>query len=243
MAYRIAFDLDGVLADLDKALAAVAARLGGARVVSEGSEQAPGDVEADEADRRLPYEELSAGGEPDNRLSREREIWRAVAATENFWETLDEIEEGAVARLAELAAANRWEVIFLTQRPPTAGDPTQVQSQRWLAAHGFALPSVCVATASRGRVAEVLNLDVVVDDRAENCLDVVTDSKAKAILIWRGHEAHVVPNARRLGIEVAASVGECLKMLAGGHLFSKSRGTLVGRVRCWLDPSATRPLG
>ena len=40
------------------------------------------------------------------------------------------------------ARERRWEVIFLTTRPSTAGELVQLQSQRWLAAHGFQYPSV-----------------------------------------------------------------------------------------------------
>jgi hypothetical protein len=139
-----------------------------------------------------------------------------VLETENFWETLNEIEPGIIARLAEVALACRWEVIFVTQRPPSAGDTCQVQTQRWLAKHGFALPSVFVLRGSRGKLAAALDLDVVVDDRPENCLDVVVDSGAKAILVWRGDPAASVPaNAKRLKIEVAHSVAECLDQLTG----------------------------
>ncbi len=107
---------------------------------------------------------------------------------ENFWETLDEIEPGALSRLYRLVCDRRWELIFLTSRPETAGDTAQAQSHRWLAAHGFPAPSVFVVHGSRGRIAAALNLDVLVDDRPENCLDVAIDSSARAILVWRGDE-------------------------------------------------------
>src|SRR5262245_12248874 len=79
----------------------------------------------------------------------ERRLWRHVATIEGFWETLDEIEPGVIARLAALAAERRWEVIFVTKRPETAGATAQVQSQRWLEARGFKLPSVFVVHGSR----------------------------------------------------------------------------------------------
>ena len=88
----------------------------------------------------------------------------------------------------------------------------QVQSQRWLRRLGFDLPSVFVVSTSRGRIASALELDVVVDDRPENCLDITIDSKARAILIWRGEESSVSASARRLGIGGTASVAECLDL-------------------------------
>ena len=67
-------------------------------------------------------------------------------------------------------------VIFLTSRPETRGDTAQAQSHRWLANKGFLQPSVFVVHGSRGKIAASLALDVIVDDRPENCLDVAVDS-------------------------------------------------------------------
>ena len=70
-----------------------------------------------------------------------------------------------------------------------------------------------VVQGSRGRIAAALALDIVVDDRPENCLDVVVDSKARAILIWREGENQLPAAAQRLGIGVVKTVGECLDIL------------------------------
>ena len=75
------------------------------------------------------------------------------------------------------------------------------------------MPSVYVVQGSRGRIAAALALDIVVDDRPENCLDVVVDSKARAILIWREDEKQLPAATRRLGIGVVKSVAECLDIL------------------------------
>jgi hypothetical protein len=132
-----------------------------------------------------------------------------------FLESLQETEAGVIARLARLARARRWEVIFITQRPSSAGDTTQRQTTRWLVAHGFDLPSVYVVRGTRGKVAEALSLDVVVDDRPENCLDVKLESRARAILVWKDDNASLPQNAKRLGLEPVASLGACLDLLAG----------------------------
>ena len=106
----------------------------------------------------------------------QRRLWRHVETIENFWETLQELEPGVIQQLAAQARDRRWEIIFLTKRPETAGSTAQVQTQRWLESKGFTLPSVFVVQGSRGRIASALNLDIVIDDRPENCLDVVVDS-------------------------------------------------------------------
>ena len=143
----------------------------------------------------------------------QRKLWRHVESIENFWLTLKELEPGVIVRLAAIASERRWEIIFLTKRPRSAGYTAQMQTQRWLESKGFKLPSVFAVQGSRGRIAAALDLDIVVDDRPENCLDVVVDSKARAILVWREDEKQLPANTSRLGIGVVKSVAECLDIL------------------------------
>jgi hypothetical protein len=144
----------------------------------------------------------------------ERKLWRHVETIENFWETLEEIEPGLINRLSTIATERRWEIIFLTKRPGTAGSTAQRQTQQWLQSKGFPLPSVFVVQGSRGRIAAALDLHIVVDDRPENCLDVVVDSNARAILVWRDDEKPLPEVTRRLGIGVVKTTAECLDILA-----------------------------
>ena len=166
-----------------------------------------------------------------------RKLWAQVTQTENFWTSLGEIEPGAVAKLQALATKHRWEVLFLTQRPSSAGDIVQIQSQRWLKAHGFDMPSLFVMrSGSRGKVADALLLDAVIDDRPENCLDVVTDSKAKPFLIWRMRPEAVPAGIPRTGIEVVYSMDEalgCLELLMDERA---RRRTFMGRLRDAIVP-------
>jgi hypothetical protein len=225
MSLRIAFDLDGVLADMDAALVRQAEAVFGEETVRalqaaaappEATQPAASDDLADSPDQGAGPG--SADSTPPvgrlNMTSRQqRKLWRHVATVENFWETLDETEPGIVARLARMATERRWEIIFLTKRPKTMGATSQVQSQRWLASKGFPLPSVYVVKGSRGRIAAAIDLDVVVDDRPENCLDVTVDSRARAVLVWRDDEKALPAGARRLGIGVVRSVSDCLDIL------------------------------
>ncbi len=211
---RIGFDLDGVLADLHEPFTRLAIELfpelDRQRVVQEMKvPPPPGTPDADSA------EDLEDPPPPGLALSRRQAeaVWDAVGGIEDFWETLEEHEPGAIARLASLSDARRWEVIFLTSRPRSGGRTVQRQSQRWLERHGFAHPSAFVVHGSRGKIAEALRLDAVVDDRPDNCLDVALESKAGAILVWRGTQQAVPASARRLGIAVVSSVAECLDAL------------------------------
>lgn len=197
---RLGFDLDGTVADMQGALALLAR-----------------DLFPDIDPANLPRSTAASDGtapEAQSYTSRQqRELWKAACGTTNFWETLDEIEPGALARLYRLMQERRWEVIFLTSRPETEGDTAQAQSHRWLAAHGFPTPSVFVVHGSRGKIASALALDVLVDDRPENCLDIAIDSAARAILVWRGEEDKVPGSARQLGIGAVSSIAQCLDIL------------------------------
>jgi phosphoglycolate phosphatase-like HAD superfamily hydrolase len=201
MSLRVAFDLDGVLADLDRELARRIAELFGA--------PAPAAL--------TPRQQ--------------RRLWRHIGAVENFWETLDETEPGVVGRLGVSAAEGGWSVVFLTTRPEVAGRAVREQSERWLEAKGIARPAVHVVDGSRGQVAEALNLDVVVDDRPQHCLDVRIDSNARAILIRRATPGQLVEEARRRGIEVVDTVDECLGILrnAKGPHAPPGAGSGAGR--------------
>jgi hypothetical protein len=246
---RLGFDLDGTVADLQSALAREA------RGLFPGVD--PGTLPRSVSPLPQP-ESVAADASPAppagfsmSSLStrQQRELWEAACARENFWETLDEIEPGSIARLWRLACDRRWQIIFLTSRPETRGDTAQAQSHRWLAARGFELPSVFVVHGSRGRIAASLNLDVLVDDRPENCLDIAIDSPARAILVWRGGEDTVPASARQLGIGSVTSIAQCLDVLealdrerGGGSIVDRFR-QLLGLKRGARRGAADRPAG
>jgi hypothetical protein len=223
MPLRIAFDLDGVLADLDGELVRHAATLFGGSVAQFHPEipAAAGPTDPpngpDRSNLALTSQQF-------------RQLWRHVARVENFWETLRELEPGMIRRLHAVAAERGWEVLFVTKRPPTAGDTSQLQTQRWLAANGFQLPSVFVVQKSRGRVAAALELDFVVDDRPENCLDVALESTARAILIWRDDVERLPASARGAEIGVVRSVRECLAALASIDRPVAEKPSMMSRV-------------
>jgi hypothetical protein len=239
--------MDGVLADMDGELVRQAETLFGrpmARRLSErdalpgapASGSGPGDTPPEAVDASQAAAEASPDNVPPllrmNMTSRQqRKLWHHVESIDNFWQTLHETEPGIVARLAAIATDRRWEVIFLTKRPESAGATAQVQSQRWLESKGFTLPSVYVVQGSRGRIAAALGIDVVIDDRPENCLDVVVDSRARAILVWRDDERQLPGAAQRLGIGVVKTVGECLDILTQADARERESVGVVDRVK------------
>ena len=216
MTLRIGFDLDGVLADLAGAYGEIEERLFG-----------PNDRQADATtpDAGIDPEDPPTGGaeEPidekdilhDQREQQRHQeaIWHAIRNTENFWTQLNPLEPEAVPRLSALAVRYRWEVFFITQRPATAGETVQRQTQRWLIDRGFDLPTVIVVNGARGTLASALDLHYVVDDRPKNCVDVLTDSRAKPILVSSKPDVVTATSARKLGIEMVQSTIEALAIL------------------------------
>jgi hypothetical protein len=212
MPFRVAFDLDGTIADMHVILRREAERLFGVGPVPV---DAPSDDTSGASQDKTPNTKETKRVTAELHLTsrQQSQLWDHVKTIDNFWCGLPEMEPGIVARIAQVAIQRRWEVIFLTTRPVVAGDTVQIQSQRWLDEHGFPYPSVFVVMRSRGKIAEALELDAVVDDRAENCLDVAVDSQAKPILIWPGDQTGIPPGAQRLGVRIVASISEALELL------------------------------
>lgn len=193
MALRIAFDIDGVLADFGRVL-----RRRAAAMVRAG--RMPASALPPDAWRAL------------ERGQRDR-VWRTMRSRRGLWRRMPETEPGIVARVAEAAAAHRWDVIFVTDRPSAPGGSTEQQSQAWLAAHGFPRAAVYVCDRSRGELARALHRDVVIDDRTLNCLEIVSASPARALLVWDPRRGAAPDHLTRLGIHAVPSVAACLERL------------------------------
>lgn len=229
---RIAFDLDGTLADLSTAFHEVEDRLFGPYEAEHPEPKPEAREEEQEAEQRAA--EQASGSEPiytpgsgpdvaavaRERLAQSRAmrrhndvIWREIESMTDFWTTLKPIEDGVVRRLWESAHTHNWEVFFITQRPATAGQSVQRQTQRWLQEHGFELPSVIPLSGSRGKACQALRIDFLVDDTPKNCVDVISDSSARAVLITNGIDEFTESGARRLGIVTVRSVLEAIDVL------------------------------
>jgi hypothetical protein len=235
---RIAFDMDGTLADLSSAYAEVEEDLFGA-ADEEAKHPAPEVREQEQqtaaaaaaaADVDL---ERRAGDRRSSRNARTRNrdlVWKTIEATPDFWTTLKPLEEGAVKRLYQLTGELNWEVFFITQRPYTAGGTVQWQTHKWLVEQGFETPSVIPLSTGRGKAAAALRLDYLIDDTAQNCMDVLSDSSARSILLVDPRDVLAETGARRLGIGVAHNMHEVLDLLtqatearANPSLFEKLR--------------------
>lgn len=209
---RLGFDVDGVLADFRTAFHALA--------VSELGEKRPSDLEAN----------LSKGD-----IER---LWRAVARVPNWWVDLPAYEPDQIARLYALSRSWRWEVFFMTSRPPSAGDTVQLQTQAWLERHGFYMPAVLTAPAlARGEIGRALRLDLIVDDHLVNCMEIVGASNSKVLHMSR----QPVPSGQRdqaesRGIGVVSTFAETLDAIERLHQVLATRQGRLLRLSDWFTP-------
>jgi hypothetical protein len=196
--------MDGVLADFAGAFREVEKRLFGAA--------SPVAADAPEVEAR--QEEAAARQDVAIETRRRRDaIWKAIHDTPDFWTTLKPHDPDAVRRIHGMMIRHGLEVFFITQRPSTVGQTVQRQTQFWLRQQGFDLPSVLVIAGSRGAAAGALRLDYLVDDSATNCLDALSDSSARPILIVEATDSPTARRARSLGIGVAGSIGNAIDLL------------------------------
>jgi len=218
---RIGFDMDGTLADLSAAYAEVEERMFSAVEAAADFERPAPEARQEEQQAEQELEAPSATEQRRRNLRRDirmssghrDRVWRAIEATSDFWTTLKPIDDRAIVRLYALTEELNWEVFFITQRPATAGGTVQRQTHNWLVKHGYPTPSVIPLSGGRGRAAAALKLDYLVDDTPQNCVDVLADSSARAILIVDADDRSAAASARRLGIGVAHSIHEALDVL------------------------------
>jgi hypothetical protein len=222
MAIRIGIDVDGVLADFRTAFRDTAARCLHRDVDDTAeSESTPGALTARDV----------------------RRVWEQIEKTQNWWMEVQAYEPEQIARLYAITRASGWEVFFLTKRPPSAGDSVQFQTQWWIERFGFYLPAVLTVPGSRGDIANGLRLDLLLDDQLINCVEVVSSSMAKALLMQRGPDAMAREHATNRGIGVVSTLAEAISVLERlSDVLPQKRGRLLRLAEWFSPPPGTKTL-
>lgn len=145
----IGMDIDGVLADFVPQFAALATQMTGKKV---GTVATCWDWY--KADWGITVEE-------------EKAIWGHITDNPSFWGGLGPMPEGfeGIEKLNTLRMDHR--IYYITTRPATAKYFTEL----WLQRMGAETPTV-ILTSQKGKVCQGLGVDIFVDDKPENCLEV-----------------------------------------------------------------------
>ena len=111
-------------------------------------------------------------------LSREQEqaCWKLVEADPNFWTGLDALNQFPKVQDTDV-------VYFITKRKQTPGRSTDRETGTWLRdKQGLELPTV-LAIPNKGEVCRALKVDAFIDDKPENCWDVLDNSATTKVFL------------------------------------------------------------
>jgi hypothetical protein len=197
---------------------------------------------------------LSPKGDSPLEPSQVRQLWAAIAHAPNWWLQLKAYEPDEIPRFYAITRQLGWEVFFMTKRPPSAGETVLVQTQWWLERHGFYMPAVVTVPGSRGELANALRLDLIVDDQMVNCVEVISASSSKAVLMLRdARQSALKTQATSRGIGVVATFHDALGVMQRLHEILPQRKGRLARLTDWfrsgedqatsvpLDPRPFRP--
>jgi hypothetical protein len=212
---RVGFDMDGVIANFNKTFRETAAKIEGLPDSGERSEPGARALAADAMKR----------------------VWDHISRTAQWWLQLEPYEPDQIQRLYRISRERRWEVYFMTTRPSSAGETTQFQTQWWLETHGFPLPAVLTVPGSRGDAANALKLDIAVDDRLTNCVDIIAASRTKGILLLRKDDATVREQAQARGIGVVTTLAAAIDVIEQFEEVKRTASGRLSRLADWFKPS------
>ena len=215
MSIRVGFDVDGVIANFNKTFRETARKMETVAGGRDGSAPAGRALGADAMKR----------------------VWDHISRTAQWWLQLDAYEPMQIKRLYKTSRERRWEVYFMTTRPSSAGETTQFQTQWWLETHGFPLPSVLTVPGSRGDAANALKLDIAVDDRLTNCVDIIAASRSKALLLLRNDDQTVRDQALARGIGVVGTLGLAIDAIEHFEEAKRTSSGRLSRLADWFKPS------
>ncbi|HZD39920.1 MAG TPA: hypothetical protein VE131_04310, partial [Terriglobales bacterium] len=115
-----------------------------------------------------------------------------------FWERLEPLPNLNHWR-ALSALSRREQLVFITHRyQPETCDMASVTSE-WLKKYGIARPVVYFTQTHKSQLIGQLGVDLFVDDRHENCLDVAENTEAVVLMPHRSYnESFNHPRVQRI---------------------------------------------
>lgn len=110
-------------------------------------------------------------------------VWTSIEQDDSFWYDLNAYPDGEVVSkyLADRLLRHDDDLYFITSRP---GLRAKSQTEQWLIDELNVFGTVLISSA-KGLCAKALKLDVYIDDRWENAVDVASNTNTKAVLMNR----------------------------------------------------------
>lgn len=145
-------------------------------------------------------------------------LWEEIQTTQNWWWK-------SLAPMAEtdalIDASKAFRIYFITSRVPTIGLPVEDQTAYWLREHFYLTNPTVLVSSQKGPLAAALNLDYFIDDRPENCVDVLTFNPYTRVFLHDLPLNHSYKEPRR--IERVFSLNEFFQVIQGGVSGSTSK--------------------
>lgn len=178
---KIGIDVDGVLADFNRPYKALIEKRTSIRLP---------DI-SDSYPNTWHYER-AAGMSPED----EKRIWAEIHREPGWWAALPALPDAVefLVWLKNDLNAPHSDIYFITHR---AGASAKWQTEIWLREKGFKRPTVLL-TGRKGDAASILSLDVYIDDKNENCLDVKEKSPSTTCYMLKQPWNHPVDGVPRL---------------------------------------------
>lgn len=123
-------------------------------------------------------------------------VWRELAEDLSFWRELPEYPwtRSAMEQLGKLWQDSEADIYFITSRP---GPTVKNQTEMWLDEFEGVAPTVLISS-EKGLCCKALKLDVYIDDKVENCQDVVRDSPDTLCFMLAQPWNRVIPGVARI---------------------------------------------
>jgi 5'(3')-deoxyribonucleotidase len=125
-----------------------------------------------------------------------KQVWADIAQDPSFWREEPKYPwtDDTMKRLGDLWQDGEADLYFVTSRP---GDTAKNQTEMWLDAFDVIPPTVLISS-EKGLCCKALKLDVYIDDKTENCEDVVRQSPDTLCFMLAQPWNHAVPGCARI---------------------------------------------
>lgn len=180
----IGIDIDGVLASFEHGFVPIMTEVSGIKFPDLGKPTWPACWDWD----------LAAG----ITKAQQRTAWAKLKVNPTFWLDLPP-HPGASAFLKWLSHRQQDDIYFITHR---MGKQAKWQTERWLKRWGYLNVPTVIMTSMKGLACRALKADFYIDDKTENCDDVLeTSIETHVYMLERAYNRSIMNLAGRGSLE------------------------------------------